>query len=69
MKKKVLIKKKQTEKFALNTNAAADYLGCSEALLRKLRGLGTGPKYSKLGTKVVYPIPELKRYLKDNLVK
>jgi hypothetical protein len=69
MKKKLIINKKLPEKFALNTKAAADYLGCSEALLRKLRGLGNGPKYSKLGKKVVYPIPELKRFLKDNLVK
>lgn len=55
--------------FALNTKNAADFIGCSEALLRKFRSEGNGPVYSTIGSKIVYPILELKRYLKARLVK
>ncbi|WDP92309.1 MAG: helix-turn-helix domain-containing protein [Desulfobacter sp.] len=62
--------KKSLSPFGLNTNDAAKFLGCSEALLRKMRGQGTGPAYSKLGgKKISYPVPELKKFMKDNLVK
>jgi hypothetical protein len=54
--------------FAVNTPTAAKFIGCSEALLRKLRALGNGPSFSKVGSKIVYPIYELKKYIKSNLV-
>jgi hypothetical protein len=71
MKKKIIKKriKKAPEIFAFNTPTAAKFLGCSEALLRKFRSDGNGPAYSRLGKKIVYPIPELKRYLKEKLVR
>ena len=62
------IRKKRYERLAVNTVDAAKSLGCSEALLRKMRGEGIGPAYSKLGKKIVYPVIELKKYLNDNLV-
>ncbi|MCP4764246.1 MAG: helix-turn-helix domain-containing protein [archaeon] len=60
--------KKSPDVFAFNTFNAAKFIGCSESLLRKFRSVGEGPAYSKLGKKIVYPLPELKRYLKENLV-
>jgi len=71
MKMKTIKKriKKPPDVFAFNTSNAAKFLGCSEALLRKFRSLGEGPAYSKLGKKIVYPIPELKKYLKKTLVR
>ena len=42
--------------FALNTNDAAEYIGVSSSLLRKLRDNNEGPSYSKVGSRVVYPV-------------
>ena len=69
--KKLIVKNKmkmEITAFALNTNDAAEYIGVSSSLLRKLRDNNEGPSYSKVGSRVVYPIPELKKYLKNNLV-
>ncbi|MHB8790142.1 MAG: helix-turn-helix transcriptional regulator [Desulfobulbaceae bacterium] len=49
---------------ALNTSLAAKYLGVSEGYLRKLRSLGEGPTYTKVGNKrVIYQIRDLDQYL------
>lgn len=53
---------------SLNTAKAAEYIGVSEALLRKLRGDGRGPRFSRIGKKVVYPVPELKKYVRSTMV-
>lgn len=53
---------------ALDTLNAARFCGISEALMRKLRGQGNGPNYSKVNSKIVYPISELKKFLEKNLV-
>ncbi len=60
---------KKLTRFALNTVDAANYIGVSEALLRKMRSDGNGPSFAKINTKIVYPVPELKNYLKRNLLK
>lgn len=69
--KRIIVKKiseKEITAFALNTTDAAKYIGVSSSLLRKLRDNSEGPAYCKIGTRVVYPIIELKGYLKINLI-
>lgn len=55
-------------RFAFNTADAAHFIGVSEALLRKMRSEGNGPSYSMVNKKIVYPVPELKSFLKKNLI-
>ena len=43
----------------LNTDQAAWYLGLSVSKVNKLRHYGRGPKYYKLGTRVVYDPADL----------
>jgi predicted DNA-binding transcriptional regulator AlpA len=44
----------------MRTADAADYLGVSKSLLEKLRLRGTGPRYAKLGGRLVlYEIADL----------
>ncbi len=66
-----VIRKKVTStvgRFAVNTADAARYIGVSEALLRKMRTEGNGPIFSKVNTKIVYPISELKKFIEKNLI-
>lgn len=63
------IKGPALKRLALNTSRAAEYLDVSESLLRKMREQGNGPKYSKINTKIVYPVSELIRFLEANLTK
>lgn len=65
MKNKQIISKNSN---GLDTAKAARYLGVSESLLRKFRQNGGGPRYCKVGTKVVYRIRDLDDYLEKCLV-
>lgn len=56
------------DRFALNTEEAARFIGVSEALLRKMRSQGNGPNYAMLNSKIVYPVTELKSFLEKNLI-
>ena len=50
----------------LNTSAAANYIGFSEAFLRKARRGKTkvsGPKYRRIGNRVVYLREDLDAFL------
>ena len=40
-------------------SVAAEILGVSESFLNKLRMTGSGPRYVKMGSKVLYVLPEL----------
>ena len=42
----------------LDTRQAAAYLGISKPYLDKLRCYGGGPRFAKLGRRVVYRIPD-----------
>ena len=42
---------------------AADFCGCSSSLLNKLRVAGGGPRFIKLGRKVVYDTADLSAWL------
>lgn len=45
------------------TEAAALYCGVAKHTLDKWRGLGCGPKFSKLGRRVVYSVADLDAWL------
>ncbi len=46
---------------------AATYLGISVHSLRRWRWIGGGPKFLKLGSRVVYPVAELDAWQSDKL--
>jgi len=60
-----------SEKDAIRLNAAppraAEFLGCSTSWLAKTRIKGGGPKYVKLGRKVLYPYAELEAWIQKRL--
>ena len=45
-----------------NTKEAAAYLGVSESWLTKLRLVGGGPRYAKLGRRVTYQDSDLDKW-------
>ena len=45
---------------------AADYVGVSASLLNKLRTYGGGPRFIKLGKKVLYDTVDLDRWCEAN---
>ena len=47
----------------LRTNAAAEYVGLAAGTLEKMRTLGTGPRFLKLGRAVGYDIRDLDAWL------
>ena len=52
----------------LNEQEAADILGCSPALLRKMRLSHDGPAYCKIGRLVRYPEPDLIAFIESRRV-
>ena len=51
----------------LCTKEAARFLGLSQRTLEKHRTYGTGPRYSKLGGRVVYSIDDLQEWVNRGL--
>lgn len=51
----------------VNEKEAATYLGVSVSSLRRWRWIGGGPKYLKLGSRVVYQLTELDSWQADRL--
>jgi len=48
----------------MNTAAAAEYVGVSEATLKRWRGNNTGPEYLRLGERIIkYRQTDLDRWL------
>ena len=48
---------------AYDERGAAEFLSCSRALLRKWRRMGGGPKYVRLGDRVIrYRVDELEKF-------
>jgi predicted DNA-binding transcriptional regulator AlpA len=52
-----------TDSRKLNVTEAAEYIGLSASTLSKRRVFGGGPKYLKLGRRVVYDTRELDAWL------
>jgi predicted DNA-binding transcriptional regulator AlpA len=50
----------------LNVRDAAEYVGLSKSYLDKARITGGGPKYIKLGQRVVYDTKDLDAWLDEN---
>jgi excisionase family DNA binding protein len=49
----------------LNAQEAADYVGVSKGMLDKLRTAGDGPRFIKLGRKVLYDTDDLDRWIES----
>ena len=49
----------------LDTKAAADYLGLSPSTLNRMRVTGDGPRYSKLGRRVIYDVHDLDAWIEE----
>jgi len=47
----------------LRTQDAARFIGLSYRTLEKYRIAGTGPKYSKIGTRIVYAVSDLTEWV------
>ena len=47
----------------LNTQSAATRTGLARQTLAKLRSIGGGPPFVKLGSKVFYPVAELDAWI------
>jgi predicted DNA-binding transcriptional regulator AlpA len=50
-----------------NRNGAAEYLGISRKTLDNWRTTGRGPRFLKLGSRVLYPVVELDAFKAANL--
>jgi hypothetical protein len=48
---------------------ASEMLGCSVALLRKMRRHGNGPTYCKIGSLVRYPLADLQVFIHQRRVE
>ncbi|MDL2408742.1 helix-turn-helix domain-containing protein [Rhizobium calliandrae] len=55
-----------SERRMLRTKQAATYANLSEGMLRKLRLIGGGPEYIKLGRVVVYDPNDLEKWIAAN---
>lgn len=51
-----------------NDVRAARYLGLAPQTLRNMRHYGKGPVYHKLGSRVVYKICDLEKYLAERRI-
>ena len=51
----------------LSVGAAAQYLGVSESFLNKARVTGTGPRFSKLGSRCFYRLTDLDSWVEAHL--
>jgi predicted DNA-binding transcriptional regulator AlpA len=49
----------------LSSSEAANYLNVSQSMLAKRRLSGDGPRYSKLGKRVLYEIADLDAWIAD----
>ncbi len=56
------------EQQVFNDVQAARYLGLAPQSLRNMRHYGKGPAYHKLGSRVVYKISDLERYLAERRI-
>lgn len=52
----------------LNTHEAATFLNLSAGTLEVWRCTGRGPKYAKLGKRVVYDVADLESFVADRKV-
>ena len=53
----------------LNTRETARYLGVSEVFIKKRRRLGTGPRFYRIGGRVIYKRADLDAFLQAHVVE
>lgn len=53
----------------LTNKEAANFLSIKPATLAKWRSEHRGPRYSKLGRRIVYKVQDLEEYLKQNKIE
>lgn len=51
----------------LNSAQAASYLKLSQSMLAKRRLTGDGPRYSKLGKRVIYEVADLDQWIAERM--
>lgn len=56
------------DRAGLGTAEAAVYVGLSVPTLKKYRLNGTGPRYARIGTKIVYRPADLDEYIAKHLI-
>ncbi len=49
----------------MKAKEAADYVGVSKSMLEKLRTAGGGPRFMKVGRRVVYDSADLDRWIES----
>lgn len=59
----------QPNKQRLNTREAAQYLGIRPGTMEVWRSLGRGPRFCKIGARVVYNITDLDEYAQSCVVE
>ena len=50
-------------RISVNASEAAELMGMSEGTLKNMRSRREGPVFSKVGTKVLYRVKDLEKYL------
>lgn len=56
------------DRAGLSTSEASTYTSLSAATLKKYRCSGTGPRYARIGSKIVYRPSDLDAWLERHLV-
>ena len=71
MPKKPETTEKDMRLLAVDTDTAAKMIGVSPKTLRNWRYARgqQGPRYSRAGGKIVYPVSELEAFLAENMVR
>ena len=59
------VRRKRLPPIGLSSKEAGLYLGLSEAMMRKMRSLGTGPPHKKIGSKIIYLRKDLQEWLES----
>lgn len=62
------VRRKALPPIGLNSSDSARYVGISEAMMRKMRSDGSGPKFGKIGSKVIYLRKDLQIWLESKAV-
>lgn len=55
------------EILAVSEAAASRLMSLSPATLRSWRSQGRGPRFARLGRRIVYRLPDLRRFLDESL--
>ena len=71
MPKQTIIEQQDVQPRVVDVNGAAKMLGVSKRTLNNWRYAKDGPKgprFARIGNRVVYPIAEIDRYIEEHMV-